>query len=152
MHWKAFFADENTDDHMQYLDTKPLRNNSDLFQATFKVSKQLRLLLKRNSDRLIVGIISCKVYDRVFVKRCALCQDYGQYFAQCPCKEEPNCALCAGCHETKNCPNPDSEERKCVNCVRNKLDGTNHAASSKSCPIFQEELEKCTHSNAASLN
>ena len=104
---KAFFADENTDDHMQYLDTKPLRNNSDLFQATFKVSKQLRLLLKRNSDRLIVGIISCKVYDRVFVKRCALCQDYGHYFAQFLCKEEPNCDCVLDVMKL----DPDSEEQ-----------------------------------------
>ena len=149
---KCFFADENIEDHMQYLDTKPLRNNSELFQATFRISKQLRLLMKRNQDRLIVGIISCKVYDRVFVKRCALCQDYGHYFAQCPCKDDPNCALCAGPHETKNCPTPDATLRKCVNCVRNKLECTNHAASSKTCPIFLRELEKCTRLNAASLN
>ena len=79
---KAFFATNKVNDHLKLLDIKPLRRDPELFQAILKVSKQLRLLLERKNDRLIVGITSCKVYDRLdrqFVKRCAHCQRYGHF-------------------------------------------------------------------------
>ena len=149
---KAFFSIEKVDEHIKYVDTQPLRNNADLFQSTFKVSKDIRQLLKKHGDRLIVGIVSCKVYDIVFVKRCAICQNYGDFLARCPCKDGPYCALCGDKHETVNCPSPDSPDKKCINCLRNKLESINHAAFSKQCPIFKRELEICTRTHAASLN
>ena len=141
----AFFANERIDDHIKYID-------AEVFQATFKVSKDIRKILKNHGDRVIVGITSCKVYDRVFPKRCATCQNYGHFFAQCPCKDEPFCALCGKDHETINCPTPDLLEKKCINCMRNKLDNANHAATSTHCPIFKKELAICTQKHAASLN
>ena len=149
---RAYFADENLNDHIKFIDTKPLRNNSELFQATFKISKQLRQHLTKHGDRLIIGIISCKVYDRVYVKRCANCQHFGHYFAQCPCKDEPSCALCGNNHETRSCPTPETSVKKCINCVRNGQENTNHAASSTDCPIFKRELKAYTQSYNAALN
>ena len=149
---KAFFATESVEDHIKYVDTKPLRNNADLFQATLKISKKLRMQLKKHSDRLIVGIISCKVFDRVFVRRCACCQEYGHYFAQCPNKDAPHCATCSGEHETRDCRSGSQIEMQCINCIRNEEEHVNHAAFSKSCPVYLKELEKCTNNLALSLN
>ena len=147
---KAFFATENVEDHIKYVDTKPLRNNDELFQATLKVSKKLRLQLKKRGDRVIVGIISCKLFDRVFLKRCACCQEYGHFFAQCPNKDTPRCAKCSGEHETRHCQNPDEE--CCINCIRNGEEHTHHHAFSKSCPVYLKELEKYNKTLASSLN
>ena len=148
---KAFFSTENVTDHIKYIDTKPLRKDAYSFQATFKVSKQLRILLKNHGDRLIVGIISCKLWDRVFAKRCAICQEHGHYFAECPDKDHPKCALCAGDHETKNCQS-ESAEFCCINCIRHGNEHTNHAASSFSCPVYLAEIEAATKALSLSLN
>ena len=147
---KAFFATENVEDHIKYVDTKPLRNNIDLFQATLKVSKKLRIQLKKCGDRLIVGIISCKLFDRVFLKRCACCQEYGHFYAQCPNKDSPHCAKCSGGHETRDCSNPGEE--CCINCIRNKEEQTNHPSFSKLCPVYLRELDKYNKMLASSLN
>ena len=131
-------------DHLRLLDIKPLRRDPELFQAIFKISKQLRLLLERKNDRLIIGITSCKVYDRpdrLFVKRCAHCQRYGHFQAQCEHKEDPRCARCGGNHETINCKD-ETVVSKCINCVRAGHASTDHSSSYHKCPVYLSELEK----------
>ena len=136
---KAFAALHNLSDHIKYVDTKPLRNDSERFQATFRISKELRQVLKQHNDRLIVGVISCRVYNRMFVKRCAICQRFGHFFAQCKFKDEPKCAFCGCDHETKDCLKNCG--KKCINCARANHDNTDHKAFSKHCPEYLKALE-----------
>ena len=143
---KAFFSANSSDAHIKYYGTKPLKKDAERFQADFRISRQLRQLLQRHNDRVIVGILSCKVYDRTFVKRCALCQKYGHFVAQCPNPDEPKCAKCGGDHETKNCQNHD-QHFNCINCIRAGLDSTDHACYSHMCPVFIKEVEKAKSVN-----
>ena len=149
---KAFFSVNSIDDHMKYFGTKPLKKDSERFQAEFRISRQLRQLIFKHNDRLIVGILSCKVYDRTFVKRCALCQKFGHFVAQCPNPEEPKCAKCGEDHETKNCNVTDEASYQCINCKRAGLDSTNHACFSHLCPVFIEELTKAKARNLNMMN
>ena len=141
---KAFAAVHDLSVHMTYVDTKPLRNDSERFQATYRISKDLRNVIKRHNDRLIIGVISCRVYDRVFVKRCAICQEFGHFFAQCKSKDEPRCAFCGKDHETKDCSKNCA--KSCINCVRANHDITNHEASSQQCPEYLKALGKVKNS------
>ena len=121
-----------------------VRNDSERFQALFRISKELRQILHGHNDRLIVGVISCRVYNRLFVKRCAICQRYGHFFAQCQHKDDPRCALCCGDHETRNCPKDTC--KKCINCVRANHSDTGHEAYWKQCPVYLDEMKKCKNS------
>ena len=130
----AFASTSEISQHLRFVDTKPLRNDSERFQAVFRISKELRQILHRHNDRLIVGVISCRVYNRLFVKRCSICQRYGHFMAQCQHKEDPCCAFCGGDHETKTCSKDTG--KKCINCVRNGSDNVAHAAFFHGCPLF----------------
>ena len=143
---KAFASAYKLSEHLKYVDTKPLRNDCERFQAVFRVSKELRQILHAHNDRLIVGVISCRVYNRVFVKRCAICQRYGHFFAHCQFKDHPHCAFCGEDHETNDCLKDSG--KKCVNCVRANCADTHHEASSKQCPVYLDALK----SSKISLN
>ena len=115
-------------------------------EATFRVSRELRQVLVRHNDRLIIGVISCRVYNRVFIKRCAICQRFGHFFAQCEFKDEPKCGFCGGDHESNNCL--DKSCKNCINCVRNNCEDTNHEAFSKQCPVYLDALKKFNDENS----
>ena len=135
----SFAMRYNLSDHLKYVDTKPLRNDSERFQATFRIPKELRQVLQRHNDRLIIGVISCRIYNRVFIKRCALCQRFGHFFGKCEFKDEPKCAICGEDHETNDCLNKSC--KKCINCVRANYEDTNHEAFSKQCSVYREALK-----------
>ena len=122
---KAFFETNEIESHIKHYGTKPFRKDPNRYQATFRISKQLRHLLNKHNDRLIVGIISCKIYDRAFVKRCFKCQRFGHFSDKC--ENDPKCAECGGDHETRDCTNKDADGNnihplKCVNCKRAGLE------------------------------
>lgn len=149
---QAFFSTVEILDHITFLNIKPLKNNSEMFQATYKVSKELRSLLKKHGDRVIVGVTSCKIFDRFYLKRCALCQKFGHYFAHCKTKDNPNCAHCSGEHETNHCKSTDEADKKCINCIRSDFSDCNHHAFSKLCPVYIGELEKLKQLAEVPLN
>lgn len=133
-------GDGKAENHIKLLNIKPLKKNASLSQAVFKVSAQLRSLLKSKRDKLLVGIRSVAVYERFYIKRCFGCQKYGHIHSHCPTPETSVCANCAGDHETRNCG--ITSVVKCVNCHRHGKVDTNHAASSSACPVFTEELSR----------
>ena len=128
-------------DHINHIVTKPLKNNSDFCQALFRVSPSFRQLLKKFSDKVTVGSMRCKIYDRHNVKRCNNCYEFGHFAAQCRA-EKPVCGFCCGSHQTSNCPVQTSGKPLCCNCKKsdNHSHDTNHPAYSFNCPVYKSHL------------
>ena len=116
------------------------------YTAVARVSIGIRNALKSSGNRVFLGVTSCKVYDRFYVKRCNKCQEYGHYKAECT-----NSACCAYCgidHESETCELKDCTDNSkfsCINCKRKGLQHTGHTAFSYSCPTYvaaQNRLRK----------
>ena len=113
-----------------------------MYQTLFSISKALRDLFENYNDKVFIGLHSCKIYERFYVKRCYRCQKYGHYIGQCS-DEVLCCGKCAGNHKTTDCQVTleQTDKHRCSNCkLANKPD--KHLVSSSSCPIFQEEQIK----------
>ena len=137
------FAEANSfDEHFKIHSVKPLRNNPERFQAFASVSETLREGFKKSKDKLIIGVNSCKIYDRIQTKRCNNCQKFGHFIANCPTPNESSCGKCSENHATKDCT---VTERGCINCKRSNLECHSHSAFYHKCPSllqFQAEAEK----------
>ena len=49
------------------------------FQATVRVSNEIRSAIDLANNKLFVGLNHCRIYDHFHVKRCNLCQGYNHY-------------------------------------------------------------------------
>ena len=139
---QRFAEANNFDEHFKVHSVKPTKNNAEKFQVFASVSEILREGFKKTRDKLIIGVNSCKVYDRKHTKRCNNCQLFGHFVANCPTPNKHSCGKCSGDHSTKEC---DSTNRGCVNCKRNNLEHTSHSAFYHKCPTllkYQELMEK----------
>ena len=85
---KQFSVLNKIDDHINILVIKPLRNNSAVFQVFASVSSVLREGLKYHKDKIVIGLMSCKIYDRQQVMRCNNCQHFGHFAKNCPTPDE----------------------------------------------------------------
>jgi hypothetical protein len=121
----------------------PMKDRDNLYQAVIRVSESIRDQIKLNGDRLCIGINSCPVFDRFFIKRCNRCQSYHHFQNDNGgCKNDKVCALCTGNHDTRSCQT-DENMYKCANCLKtNKEDHMGHAAYDLQCPTYKEEQEK----------
>ena len=45
------------------------------YTVVARVSCAIRNVIKANRNRLFIGLTSCKVYDRFYIKRCNNCQE-----------------------------------------------------------------------------
>ncbi|GBM56710.1 Nucleic-acid-binding protein from transposon X-element [Araneus ventricosus] len=85
-------------------------------------------------DNLLYHMVTVVKYENKSVRQCFKCQTWQHSADKCHLK--PKCVVCAGAHESKNCPNKTatSEEQKlpvkCANC------GGQHTASYKGCPKY----------------
>ena len=139
---KRFAEANNLDEHLKVHSVKPTRNNGEKFQVFASVSQTLREGFKKGRDKLIIGVTSCKIYDRTQTKRCNICQKFGHFMANCPTPENFSCGKCAGDHSTNDC---SSLERGCVNCKRNGTEYLSHSAFYHKCPsllTFEELVEE----------
>lgn len=135
-----------SENHIKLVKVMSLKNNPNRSQAIFQVSPALRSLLNRHNDKLLVGMLSVVIYDRINVIRCYGCQRFGHIQTKCPTPTVVHCAKCGGNHDTRSCTeNPN--KMCCVNCTANGSPNHNHAASSTSCPAFKEQYEKLKHLN-----
>ena len=141
---KQFATLNKIDDHIKIHVIKPLRNKPETYQIFASVSPVLREGLRHNKDKLVIGIVSCKIYDRQHVQRCNNCQHFGHFAKGCPTPDEPFCGKCSGNHRTDGCTNDD---RKCINCVRKNETDVNHSVFYHGCPTTVRHLEQ-----KASLN
>ena len=141
---KKFATVNNIEEHIKIHVIKPLRNKPTVFQVLASVSPVLRVGLRKYNNKLVICLTSCKVYDRQQIKRCYNCQHLGHFAKNRPTPAETHCGKCSGKHRTGEC---SSEERKCINCVRNNVAASDHSVNYHKCPTFvkhQESLQKNT--------
>ena len=148
-----FAVANKIEDHLKIHVVKPLRNNPKVFQVFASVSPILRDGINQFRDRVLVGISSCRVYDRSQTRRCNNCQHFGHFAKECPTADEPSCGKCSGDHRTDQC---SSEEKKCINCVRKNVAESNHTAFDHKCPTLmkheQEQAQKIKYLNLRGTN
>ena len=144
---KNFAMANKIEEHLVVHVVKPLRNKHDVFQVFASVSPILREGISRYSNKIMISLKSCKVYDRSQTKRCNNCQHFGHFAKDCPTPEEPYCGNCGMNHRSDQCPNKD--QKKCINCVRKQVTDSTHSAFDHKCPTF---LENEQHLTQRSLN
>ena len=137
-HLKQFSTSNDINEHLEIHDIKPTRAKANVFQVFASVSEGLRKGLRNFSDKITIGLISCKVYDRFHVKRCNNCQGLGHFYKDCPTPTESSCAKCSQNHPTNTCTNT---EVKCVNCCKAGVE-SNHTAYDPKCPSMISEVDK----------
>lgn len=101
-------------------------------------------IMSNNSEgkaSLHVGWKDCYVYEHFNVYRCFKCCGYNHGAEQC--SESVTCPLCAGNHKKNEC---NTEERKCINCVRvnKKLNlglDVSHSSVDRNCRCYSKTLE-----------
>ena len=125
-------------ENFRVLFTKKMNNESGLYTAVVRVSEDIRDSLKVNRDRVCIGLNSCPVYDRFFVKRCNKCQNYGHFHRDCP-NSVTICAKCSETHETNEC---NIKVYKCFNCTQASISDSRHPTFSSRCPCYVAEQEK----------
>ena len=59
--------DLKVDNHISVIAVRPLKRDPGLSQVILRVSFDLRILIKKNGDKLRVGMRRCPVYDRFFL-------------------------------------------------------------------------------------
>ena len=137
-HIKQFSTVNELSQHIEIHDIKPTRANPTVFQAFVSVSEVLRTGLRNFEDKVTVGLLKCKIYDRFHIKRCNNCQGLGHYYKECPTPQDTKCAKCGQSHATNTCT---AEEVKCINCSKiNKP--ADHTAFDPKCPCLVELVEK----------
>ena len=114
--------------------------------AVARVSCKIRDVIRTNRNKLFIGICSCRVFDRFFVKRCNKCQGFGHYKGECTNQEV--CGYCGGEHSSENCElkeTNDFAKLKCVNCKKMNLPDSGHSTFWSGCPAYiaaQNKLRK----------
>ena len=129
---------EVSPDNFKVIFTKEVHDAPGTYYAVARVSDKVRDQLKTNRNALCIGLHSCKVRDRFFVRRCNHCQELGHFHGQCKA-ERPICAKCSGSHDTRTC---QSTRFKCHNCTVDGSTNTNHATYSPKCPVYIAAQEK----------
>jgi hypothetical protein len=123
--------------HLTWLTSKPTKKSSALV-IEFSTPQAANKAINTGTiwDSMILTTV---LYDRsARIRRCFNCQQYGHIGSIC--SNITTCGLCAGSHETRDCPQrattTGQEPRKCANC------GDAHAAWSKGCRKYAEEVDK----------
>ena len=100
-------------------------------------SCKIREAIRCNRNRIFIGITSCRVYDRFFVKRCNKCQEFGHYKENCP--KVDVCGYCSENHPSEECSlknETDLTLLKCANCKVNNLECSGHSTFWSKCPSY----------------
>ena len=114
----------------------------DTQQAVVRVSEQIRDSLKTLGDRVYMDLQSCRVVNRLFVRRCNHCQQFKHFHREC--KETHSvCGKCGDRHDTRECL---STTKSCINCKNNGYTPVDHETSWYKCPSYLKEQEKLERS------
>lgn len=137
-HIRLFSTVNDLAEHIEIHDIKPTRANPKVFQVFASVSDVLRGGLRNFDDKVTIGLLKCKIYDRFHIKRCNNCQGLGHYYKECPNPQNTNCAKCSQNHSTNEC---SVDVVKCINCSKlNKP--ADHTAFDPKCPCLVDLIEK----------
>ena len=127
-------------------------NNGEMFDiiflskdgdVTIKVSPFIRNHLKRKG-RICANLASFKVSDRLFVKRCYKCHQFGHFSSRCRYIDQV-CGHCNENHKFNDCPHKDDQRKsKCINCLKSKFykNKANHRPSDPDCPSLHYEHQR----------
>ena len=146
-----FSETNNINNHILVFAVKPLRNKPELFQAFARVSLTLRKGLKTFNDKVLLGLLTCKIYDQHHIKRCNNCQSFGHFYKKCPDLNTPVCCKCSLDHKTSEC---HSTHMKCSNCSKAgiPLIECDHKADDSKCPTLLRAQEKMKDNMVKHLN
>lgn len=136
-----FFSLNNIDEHFNFVSSSSLKNRPDLHQSVFSVSKQFRLFLQNCGDKVVLGFRYCKIFDRLFIRRCFKCQKFGHTSSDC--NKTACCSRCSGTHDVRDCQitQTDNHKHACINCkLANKP--FSHTSSSLLCNSYLEEKNR----------
>ena len=125
-------------ENFKVLFTRPHAKNPNLFQAIVRVSNEVRAAIDRAGDKIFVDLTLCGVFNHFHIRRCNKCQGFNHF--KDTCNKPPRCCNCAGEHETEQCTTP--EQVKCINCVDNEHDHTDHKASDPGCKSYKHAQSK----------
>ena len=117
--------------------------NSDKCTAVARVSSKIRNFIKNSRNRVFIGISSCRVFDRFFVKRCNNCQEFGHY--KDSCTNPVKCGHCGENHQSDTCTlkdSPDLSLLSCCNCKSLGLDHKGHSTFWNKCPAYNIAQKK----------
>ena len=117
--------------------------------AVLQVSPDIREAIRRNGDKVYLGLGRSFVNDRIHVIQCFHCQGFGHMSgSRCPLDGQPPiCSVCTGRHRTDTCNKRNNKAtHKCNNCVRSnrpniKAAAETHRATDNLCPFFVREKE-----------
>jgi hypothetical protein len=138
------------EDAFKVLDIREHKFNKARFHATIRVSNDIRLVIKKQNEKLFIGSSSCPVVSHVHIKRCNYCQRLGHYAVNCKARLDAAAPTCGHCtsqeHESTGCPHVRSPTFRpsCANCKNNKFKGVkdSHSAFANDCPSYLAEQEK----------
>ena len=109
-----------------------------------KCSPEVRQAIHRNGDVVCLKWARYTVRDRYHVLTCFHCQRHGHIEKYCKFKQNGDhniCGKCSGNHKNKECTS-ESENYKCINCVRQSRHETNHSVNYRECESMKLEIEK----------
>ena len=150
---------------------RKLKDQGDLFKVVFhdkkdnsavlQVSPAIREVIRKNGDKVCLGLMIHRVRDRFHVVQCYHCQGYGHTSGSVYCKrreDDPACFFCAGNHASKDCMKKKEKKYgdiKCVNCVKSsnrdeKGKASTHKALDTLCPFFIREKQRVMSRTLAS--
>ena len=124
---------------------KPPRGKK-FYNVVVRVSPDIRDLIKRNRNKLHIGVSVHKIVDRFHVRRCNRCMEFGHYADRCE-SEHVVCGFCAKDHMSDECPDKHKDHRhhKCINCSAVNKNAFGHPAFWTKCPTYvaaQEKMKK----------
>ena len=133
----------NSGDEFKILFTKTVPN-SNKYTAVARVSCKIRDSIKVHRNRVYIGISSCRIFDRFFVKPCNSCQEFGHY--KDSFRNEVKCGYCGNNHQSDQCHlrnATDFSQLKCCNCKLNHPDEEKgHSTFWIKCPSYMAAQKK----------
>ena len=132
----------NAGEQFSVLFVKSSPNNGS-YMAVVRVSPKIRNAIRCVRNQVFLGITSCRVYDRFYIKRCNQCQEYGHYKAECV--KPACCAYCGGGHESSVCDlkdNVNSDQLSCINCKKGGKEHSGHTTFAFNCPSYLAAQKK----------
>ena len=124
--------------------------NHKFTQVHATVSLKLRTAIKKNGDRIYIGLSSCRVVDKFGILRCYKCHNHSHVAKNCS-----GTACCGYCsaenHESNSCElksniYENKSRLNCINCKRRSLNSQGHSVFWSLCPINKQFREKAKRS------
>ncbi|XP_054745802.1 uncharacterized protein LOC129250192 [Anastrepha obliqua] len=111
--------------------------------ATLKVTTEIATKLTA-AGKIRVGLVICRIREKLDPKRCFKCMEYGHVAARCKSTDDftKSCFKCGSKdHQAKSC----TQTASCLICKKKQISDTAHAMTSNKCPLYQRALKEMRH-------